>query len=160
MNQAERNQTENWELIRTLQSAVGPSRELDLDIALFLRWSPEGFGRDVLAGREDALDTENSQLSRQTADEWRIPHFTGSVDAALTLKPEGCEWSVTELSYPSSYPSRPFEAVITQHAFGYGAPSRRGDTRGKGHAATAALALCAAALAADQALRATQSGAE
>jgi hypothetical protein len=110
----------------------------------------------MFAGRTDGLRAERSNQLQQASDDWQVPRYTGSVEAALMLKPEGCEWSITELSYPS-YPSRPFEAVVAQHAYGYGAPSRRGDTAGKGHAATAALALCSAVLKADQALRATQS---
>ena len=159
MEQMDGTEAKGRDLIRRLQGSAAPARELDLEIAMAHQWVPAGLTRDVFALRIDELRAQGRAAAQDAADEWQVPRYTASVDAALSLKPEGCEWSVRELSYPS-HPDKPFAAVVAQHAYGYGAPSRRGDTGGKGYAASAALALCAAALGANQALWATQNGAD
>lgn len=72
------------ELIAALETATGPSRELDVEIGLLL--APEGAHRtpDRPAGTYAIAPGECRQA----------PWFTASLDAALTLVPEGMWWHV------------------------------------------------------------------
>ena len=61
-----------------------------------------------------------------------VPHYTASLDAAMTLVPEGCGWSLVQATYEKSYGC-----------------VESGDDRTpdlEARAATPALVLCAAAL--------------
>lgn len=102
-------------LIEQLESAAEGSRALDAQIAS----QHGGFGG---MGYEtwDAIEAD-------------CPHYTTSLDAALTLVPEGREWSVTYL-----WDGRCGGTCDGHHA----------DFKG----ATPALALCIAALKARQAM--------
>jgi hypothetical protein len=81
------------------EQAAGPDRELDAEIARFL----------VLTGAEDIARSRYG---------WS--YFTASLDAAVTLVPEGCGWMVMKnVAKVGRWPKR---------------------------ASTPALALCAAAL--------------
>jgi len=82
-------------LLSRLQSATGPSRELDAEIALangwtFTKMKPEnGCGGD-----------KHPYWRRPGETEWYMrtlagpPRYTESIDAALTLVPEGWAWSI------------------------------------------------------------------
>jgi len=63
------------ELIAKLEAAEGPSRELDAEI-------------DILA-----LESGWREERYMTPD--TTPHYTSSIDAALTLVPEGLRWRVS-----------------------------------------------------------------
>ena len=90
------------DLIHRIQAASGPDRLIDFDIALLV-----------------GTKTRNGSINI-------APHFTASIDAALTLVPEGMQWSIKNQRSPKS--------VAQVGAFH------------EGSAATPALALCAAAL--------------
>lgn len=103
-------------LIERIEGAEGPSRELDAEIARSLGrpwdyaadWGPRGRDKPVAYA------------------------YTGSLDAAMSLVPEGMRWCVDTCNgNPRSFvePRHPYE----------GQPFW-------GNAATPALALCAAAL--------------
>lgn len=64
------------ELIERLEKATGPDREVDFQLALLVDWQ---IASD-LTFREWVRDYPH--LSRKS-DEW--PHYTSSIDAALTL---------------------------------------------------------------------------
>lgn len=72
------------ELIERLEKATGPDREVDFQLALLVDWR---IASD-LTFREWVRDYPH--LSRKS-DEW--PYYTSSIDAALTLKPDGAFWA-------------------------------------------------------------------
>ena len=96
------------DLITRLEQAAEGSRDLDLAIEkAFERCDPP----ELLA--------------------FPLPHYTTSLDAALTLVPEGWAWDLM------AWPNEPSEAAICQP----GSPHL-----GRWKGATPALALCIAAL--------------
>jgi hypothetical protein len=103
------------------EQAAGPDRELDVAIARALDWKP--LYRDDYskwwppAAVEDSRARKRSILHHPTQP---LPAFTASLDAAVTLVPEGYGWMVMKnVAKVGRWPKR---------------------------AATPALALCAAAL--------------
>jgi hypothetical protein len=121
------------------EQAAGPDRELDVAIARALGWKP--LYRDDYskwwppAAVEDSRARKRSILHHPTQP---LPAFTASLDAAVTLVPEGCDWhcqsnpSVTACWASVSPVKRGIELLE------WGSGMRR--------ASTPALALCAAAL--------------
>lgn len=108
------------ELIAALERADGPSRELDSAICAEM-------------GLENWTAAEWAEaVSGVGREHWSIPGslpYTSSIDAALTLVPEGCYWAV----YRSG--------------MAYVKPDEDGpQERDLAAAATPALALCIAAL--------------
>lgn len=105
------------ELIARIESATGPDRELDCRI-----WC--------------AVERQNFDVCRQVVPnfgEWLAPSYTASIDAALSLVPDGHQWSLSECAMPDRYYA--------------GLGSRKASGRSfVAQAATPALALCAAAL--------------
>ena len=123
------------DLIKRIEAAAAPSFELDAEIAVasgqFVR---ERRGRD----RQDWFYPVGQAWGRRNSSPYcsshdRLPRYTASIDAALTLVPEGCEWIV------EAYTSNSVKAAhVRASAWVSGAP--------RYFAATPALALCAAAL--------------
>ena len=74
------------ELIAALEAAEGPSRELDADIA-------EALGNPVLRPEGSSLRYV-MWLPGGGTYEMEIPHYTESIDAALSFTPEGMDWRV------------------------------------------------------------------
>ena len=66
------------DLLSRLSAATGPSRELDAEIALASGWHQ--------------IKTRWENPYGQFAE---LPRYTESIDAALTLVPEGCTWEIT-----------------------------------------------------------------
>lgn len=101
-------------LIERLEALTSPVRAVDSEISKAVR----GY----------AFDTELRELYG--------PHYTASIDAAMTLVPEGLPWS---LNYPANDDgSRSCHGIPTKPT---------ADVCGiLGHAATPAIALCLAAL--------------
>ncbi len=127
------------ELAARVEGAEGPNRDIDAEIAPLtgLRMAEEGhpLGRCCY-----------DQNGRGVP----LPAFTASLDAALTLVPEG--WFILVSDWQASILRKlgPWQAVLTRN---------RDDMRtvfdGRSdHAATPALALCAAALRARAAMEA------
>jgi len=121
------------ELIARLEAAVGPDRELDAEMWLATtigatrkKWSYI----HTASGRECHIDETRTATGQLIV----VPEFTSSIDAALTLVPEGWFWWVGHLDETD----RRFVATISKHAI-VGTPSH------KGFAPTTALALCIAA---------------
>lgn len=96
---------------------------------------------EAATGPSFALDCEISKAAGSAA--WPPRAYTASIDAALTLVPDGCGWSA---GWGQILPDKPMgEARITRnaHFIGYDANY---DVIVKANAATPALALCIAAL--------------
>lgn len=70
------------DLIKRLEAATGPSRELDQEICLALGWTFQKMKGDRRPYFRKPGDTEFYQRSEP-------PDYTSSIDAALTLVPEG-----------------------------------------------------------------------
>lgn len=115
------------DLIARIESADGPSRELDAEIARSIGWGcvvrdPEAQGKYVCWRKH------------YRSGEWiMLPRYTASIDAALTLVPDGALWSAETWDTNGIYPKHVRASVWVQ-----GAP--------RCYAATPALALAAAAL--------------
>lgn len=111
-------------LAHRIEAAEGADRALDGDIAEHLGLVPPWVSKRL-----------NPRWATWSGgrDYWDAPAYTASIDAALTLVPEGCEWIV------EAYTSNGVKAEhVRASAWVSGAP--------RCFAATPALALCAAAL--------------
>ena len=111
------------DLIARLETEVG-TRELDGEIALLVGWKKRHKGWA-------------HWTSPDGAENQHVPFFSTSLDDALTLVPEGIEWSV-ERRYSKSF--RPAYASI------WSPGAKDVDFHANATAATPALALCIAAL--------------
>ena len=69
-------------LIERLEKATGPDRELDGEIASVLALHPKYWQRGVKSASADGLWFKGLH-------NWRAPDYTSSIDAAMTLVPEG-----------------------------------------------------------------------
>tara|TARA_Y100000310_G_C20602926_1_gene774004 strand:+ start:231 stop:599 length:369 start_codon:yes stop_codon:yes gene_type:complete len=112
------------ELAQRIETAEGPDRALDAEIAAAVGWR-------VLYDKSDPNDAEPyyqpvPEMSWQT-----VPRYTGSLDAAMQLVPAGHNW-----------------AIDTGHKNGISAWCFDGHlwNTDASVAATPALALCAAAI--------------
>src|SRR5258705_13336342 len=76
-------------LLSRLQSAIGPSRELDAEIALANEWTHERLPTD-------SRPWWRKPGARFTEQCLEPPRYTESIDAALTLRPKGSYWIVGE----------------------------------------------------------------
>jgi hypothetical protein len=113
------------------EAAEGADRDLDEAIALALGWSsvPNPTFAGGLVGRW--LLPDGSMTGQIDA----LPKFTASLDAAMTLVPEGQASAVGTMAFRND-PRKPWACIWSEQ----GEPLWRAD------AATPALALCAAAL--------------
>ncbi len=137
------------ELIARLQKATGPDRELDVAVYIasgeFDReqksWLACRDGLHALRGPDplDPTPEENAGASKRLC-----PHYTASIDAALTLVPAGVELAITSLML------RPGGAVASLRTGSIINPETK---EWAAHAATMPIALCIAALRARAALR-------
>jgi len=74
------------DLIQRLQDASEGSRELDAMIADAIKWWPNGYTRIDFLGRDRRW---NDKKKNESPDHVDCPSFTTSIDAAMTLVPEG-----------------------------------------------------------------------
>ena len=121
------------DLIKDLEQATGPSRELDDRIGTAIGLYIERLSDGTLL------------YQRKDHKMWpEVPHYTASLDAALTLVPEGWAWFVQHIGKPFTTGSARLwiPAQWTQ-----GIPKEQFVNE----AATPALALCIAALRAREA---------
>ncbi len=129
------------EIISKLEKATGPDRELDGQIALAIGWTFVAL----------AEQRERKAWWREPGAEWfsrreKPPHFTGSIDSALTLVPEGKYWEVAFGLPTPTIKTRYWGQVYgDQDAYDLAHPIC--------HGATPAIALCIASLKAIAALR-------
>lgn len=112
------------DIIARLEKATGPDRELDGDISEAIGFSPVDYRR----GEPRWASMYWFQLSDRV-DPWPCPPYTASIDAALTLVPEGADWNVGA-NPPSADIAHRAERWMTDECF----------------SATPAIALCIAAL--------------
>lgn len=134
------------DLIARIEAATGPDRALDAEIACYLkivpdpapgwlkRWSgpfaPISF-RGSDPGQIAAMHSDG-----KSGVNWTSPRFTASLDAAITLVPQGSFWSLLT----SGDNDHGYQAAVV--------PFRRDIPRELTYTSceTPALALCAAAL--------------
>lgn len=118
-------------LIERVERASEPRRQLDADIA-----------RDMGRIPKDAvLDSDGMAWHNRLG--YEVPNYTASIDAAMTLVPEGCGWLA---GWGQTLPLEPMGgARITRNArfVGYDANY---DVVAEAESATPALALVAASL--------------
>lgn len=111
------------ELAERVEKLSGPCEAVDLEIARIQR---------VVCLRRNAEDTANEEFTH-----WR---YTASLDAAMTLVPEG-EGHQPQLIYSGVNPNNPSRQRCRYEIW------QKGSTKPtRSNAATPALALCAAAL--------------
>jgi hypothetical protein len=110
------------DLAERCEAATGPDRELDCAIAVALGRTDEGGSGFHRTFPDDSV-----------FEQVRALLFTASLDAAMTLVPEGAVWSVGNFGFDEKPMSTVGEIEV--------------------NAATPALALCAAALKARAALK-------
>lgn len=137
------------ELIAALEAATGPSRELDVQIALaqpdkFFNAGPYYAGADDRIGR---IYPDGSTSVPGNAPDGLVPKYTDSIDAALMLVPEG--WVLERLSV------WPYESYASLYGTHEGKDGKRWhnacDGRTDGTGKTAPIALCIAAMKAQEA---------
>jgi hypothetical protein len=137
------------DLVRRVESATGPSKALDREIALAVGWvrlSPSEARRSNPAWYhpEDCRNGKPIIDSLHGTDVWRDPiAYTASLDAAMSLVPEGWFWMAgnRDRITPRAYVENGEPSFV-------GISSRRNPNRlwFEVTAATPALALVAAAL--------------
>jgi len=126
------------ELAERLERADGPDRGLDVEIAVAVDWRWDGWeeGESTARGQADArgIDWLAERATSGMNSMWRgIPAYTTSLDAAMTLAPEG--WSYIDFL---RYADGTIECTL--EAAGLKTPGATGAGRSQ------AIALCAAAL--------------
>lgn len=124
------------DLIARLEAATGPDPHLDAEIEAALRGGiPEYRCRWKLAGQPSAVRSADAA----GATWYSAPSFTGSLDAALTLVPEGFDYgfSYSKKDGLETWVQRPFREGTCHQGY---APEGINDD------STRALALCIAAL--------------
>lgn len=118
------------ELIEKLERAEAPSRELDAEIAALVHVDADGLDFEAFPEPSGKVTIYFPSKVKQA---YAAHRYTASIDAALTLVPEGALWSVEPWDTNGVYP-----AHVRASAWVLGAP--------RGYAATPAIALCIAAL--------------
>lgn len=138
------------ELAERVEALSGPDREIDALIAVAISSWPSARVIWHKGKRRFCRSGEGRipfPVAGGSGTNWGISfqqiNYTASLDAAMTLVPEGCGWLA---GYGQTHPDEPMGgALITRNArfVGYG---ENYDEIAVGEAATPALALCAAAL--------------
>lgn len=120
------------ELVSKLEAAKEPSETLDVLIAQQVNWQPPNPSshRAFELGLRTVLGDRNLDIE-EFADDWGVPKYTASLDAALTLVPEGKKFVVGG-SLMSAKHFAEIDPWQSEHI--------------SGEAPTPALALCIAAL--------------
>lgn len=143
------------DLIAALEKAEGPSRELDAHIGALTCSLPEcpaewlanwkgpfaAFCWGAHGWRVAAMQDNGDR-----AVHWEPPHFTASINAALTLVPEGWRWNVSNRA-SSPHTGRAHVENRELHFIGMGGMTPNPKLRWyECTAATTAIAVCIAAL--------------
>lgn len=117
----------------------GPSREVDAEIARFIGLHIIASPRFVLA------DPFGKSSEMREVPETTAPLYTASIDAAMTLVPKGLRLLLSEWDDEKHLrPKGAWQAVLSKPGCDASFDAMRGFRCD--HAATPALALCAAAL--------------
>lgn len=131
-------------LAERCERAEGPDRELDARIAHATQWRWDGWAAGDLAIEDRDLDYVIERAKNGWNSIWRnLPRFTDSLDAAMSLVPEGYNLQLSDWEHWRLRVKGPWQAILTKGDRGKlrSLPGPRCD-----HAATASLAICAAAL--------------
>lgn len=146
------------ELAERVERAEGPDRRLDVAIAIAVDWTyPSMMAplRVTVAWRgEDAIDSIAEEAERPDSLLKYLPRYTASIDAAMTLVPEGWWWSAGDCSVSSDASVGPDVAHCDKALLIAFDDGIHADLP---HPSTPALALCAVSLRAREALRARAS---
>jgi len=89
--------TDMHDLITKLETLDGPDREVDALIAVAADWRPEWLRSHPRYGlRAYGKEVQYTSLPRWSrgSPTYEPPTFTDSIDAALTLVPEGCGYKI------------------------------------------------------------------
>lgn len=123
-------------LIKKLELAIEGSRELDVRIEITRRSFLAGLGAAAVATEIARIESQIGFVQFAEAEE--VPRYSHSLDAALTLVPEGYGWGVTNPKHwdGNKEDKRPYARLYKTDAVN--------DKKGTGP--TPALALCIAAL--------------
>ena len=128
------------DLITRLTAATEPSRKLDAEIVALLHDAivkPYPPSTDFGPSAKWQFWSRDGAHFLGNESKWPVPHYTASLDAAMTLVPEDCH--VNFGTYPKNCTysfAKPWAQVWREGVFG----------RNESTAPTAALALCIAAL--------------
>ena len=119
------------DLIKRIEAADGPDRGLDAEIC-------EAMGFTVVGHYRRGSNEPIRGYSWQP-----VPRYTSSIDAAMTLVPEGWRLQLSEWDHEDLRAKGPWQAILERNGTrgDFMEPAPRCD-----HAKTPALALCAAAL--------------
>jgi hypothetical protein len=115
------------QLAEYCEQATGPDWKLDAAIALATNW-------------QDCIPCDFNGIKHRMGGILNAPHFTASLDAAMTLVPDGYIWAATNMDPETGLVTRAASMV---------SPNPDADADADADpaiAATPALALCAAAL--------------
>ena len=133
------------ELIAALEAATGPSRELDGAIAKSVGWAAQ---RNNWWPPEEAAKARRQKRSLWSCDRGPLPlpDYTSSIDAALSLVPEGYQIdSMGEWAHQMLRAAGPWFVILMPRG-NLPPPERDREARRHDHAPNAAIALCIAAL--------------
>lgn len=123
------------EIIAALVKATGPSRELEVEIFTISGHVNEAHCKEWC--RQDG----RTDLTRERYIAAWAPNYTASIDAALTLVPEGFAWMIAHSNKENVARARcNLASIRLDHV------SQIGEPAGRAEAATPAIALCIAAL--------------
>ena len=136
----------SWvDLISRLEAAHEGDRGLDMQIAFAVQWRPDGAHGVSFREHEAKHDYHTAWIAHVPwHSEWKVPAFTTSVDAALTLLSPEDFW---QIGHDGDGPNPgDFKAMVQP-----GCEARWHRRAAKSLHATPALALCIAALKAREA---------
>lgn len=120
------------DLIERLSAATGPDRELDCEIALlvgFRKWIDQD-------GDHRGYEYDGGSVVHQGSEVTIIPHYTGSLDSALTLVP----------TYEEDGMAQRYDYILEHVNAGTTISVRVGKQTEPSFGETDALALCIASL--------------
>jgi hypothetical protein len=138
------------DLVARLEKASGPDRELDADIAIavFATVNTEDdlvYARKRSPGNDATHPGHYFIKSRSGAQAHSAPHYTASVDAALTLVPEGWRFDISNRA-PTPHAGRAYIHNGELIYAGVGGTRNPRYQAFENTAASPAIAICIAAL--------------
>lgn len=133
------------DLIERLEKATGPDRELDVAIGFAVGRIRERDGNYLYAtGNDSDMVVEPNEYDDHLVSQ-PLSYYTASIDAALTLVPEG-SWAGLDPIFFDEPGRVLFDAIICRPDWSQWTPAGEWIGRKEARAATPALALCIAAL--------------
>lgn len=87
-------------LAERVEALTGPDREVDAEIALTLSIVRERDGDLFYGHRNYSVMVIERHYDDREGDAPELPHYTTSIDAAMTLVPEGCLWTMDSFNGP------------------------------------------------------------